>query len=54
MKKLIKEYRKLLIILAIPYLFIVLSSIIKVNYDITTPAVISQVKSPLVIVIFAM
>lgn len=49
MKKLIKEYRKLLIILAIPYLFIVLSSIIKVNYDITTPAVISKVSSEITI-----
>ena len=45
MKKFIKEYKKLLIIIAIPYLFIVLSSIIKVNYDITTPAVISKVSS---------
>lgn len=43
MKKLFKEYRILILIIAIPYLFIIVCSIIKVNYDITTPATISKV-----------
>ncbi len=43
MKKLLSEYWKLIIVLAIPYLFIIISSLVKVNYDITTPATISSV-----------
>lgn len=43
MKKLLKEYWKLFLIISLFYLFIILSSIIKVNYDITTPATIAKV-----------
>lgn len=43
MKKLVKEYWPLFIILAIPYLFIVMSSLIKVKYDLTAPASITEV-----------
>lgn len=43
MKKLLKEYRVLIAILAIPYLFIIVSSFVKVNYDLTAPASITKV-----------
>ena len=42
MKKLLREYWILLVILAIPYLFIVVSSIVKVKYDVTVPATITS------------
>lgn len=45
MKKLISEYWKLLLIIAIPYIFIVSSAFIKVNYDVVTPALIDKVSS---------
>ena len=43
MRKLLSEYWKLIVVLAIPYLFIIVSSFVKVNYDITTPATITSV-----------
>lgn len=43
MKKLVREYWKLLLIIAIPYLFIIVSSIVKVNYDVVAPASITNV-----------
>ncbi len=43
MKKLLKEYWILIVILAIPYLFIVVSSMVKVKYDLTAPASITEV-----------
>ena len=43
MKKLFKEYWIFIAILAIPYLFIVISSFVKVNYDLTAPASITEV-----------
>lgn len=45
MKKLISEYKKLLLILIFPYLFIISSAFIKVNYDVVTPAMIDKVSS---------
>ncbi len=49
MKKLLKEYRYLLIILAIPYLFIIVGSLVKVKYDLTAPASITQVSDNITI-----
>lgn len=43
MRKLLYEYRVLFIILVIPYLFIIVSSIVKVNKDLTVPASIADV-----------
>ena len=43
MKKLVREYWKLILILSIPYLFIIVSSVVKVNYDIVAPASITNV-----------
>ena len=43
MKKLVREYWKLILILLIPYLFIIVSSVVKVNYDIVAPASITNV-----------
>lgn len=44
MKTLLKEYRKLLLIIALPYLFIVVASIIRVDYDITAPGDLNEVR----------
>ena len=43
MKKLVREYWKLILILSIPYLFIITASVVKVNYDIVAPASITRV-----------
>lgn len=43
MKKLLKEYWLLILILAIPYLFIIISSCVKVKYDLTAPASITPI-----------
>jgi PDZ domain-containing secreted protein len=43
MKKLVREYWKLILILLIPYLFILVASVVKVNYDIVAPATITNV-----------
>lgn len=43
MKKLLKEYWVLILILAIPYLFVVISSCVKVKYDLTAPASIEPI-----------
>lgn len=47
MKKLLQEYRILISILAIPYLLILISTFIKVDYDVTVPADVSKVSDSL-------
>lgn len=44
MKTLLKEYRKLLLVVALPYLFVVVASIIRVDYDITAPGDLNEVR----------
>lgn len=44
MKTLIKQYRKLIIIFALPYLFIVVASLIHVEYDVTAPGQLNEVR----------
>ena len=43
MKKLVREYWKLILILSIPYIFIITAAIVKVNYDVVAPASITRV-----------
>ena len=43
MKKLVREYWKLILIFSIPYLFIIVASVVKVNYDVVAPASITRV-----------
>ena len=44
MKTLLKEYRKLLLVVALPYLVVVVASIIRVDYDITAPGDLNEVR----------
>ena len=43
MKKLVREYWKLILVLLIPYLFVIVASFVRVNYDVVTPASITNV-----------
>mgnify|MGYP003307584519 CR=1 FL=1 len=43
MKKILKKHWLLILILSIPYFFVVLSGCIKVNFDMTAPGSLNQV-----------
>lgn len=49
MKKLLYQYRKLILIAILPYLFIVIASIIHINYDITAPGELNLVETVIAI-----
>ena len=43
MKKIVREYWKLILIFSIPYLLIILASVVKINYDVVAPASITNI-----------
>ncbi len=45
MKKLLNKYKVLLLVLVIPYLFIIVAGIVKVDYDITSPGGLNKVEN---------
>lgn len=52
MKKLLKEYKNLIFILAIPYALILITVFVKVDYDVTVPADITKVSDSLEIGVY--
>ena len=43
MKKILKKHWLLIVLLSIPYFFVILSGVVKINYDMTAPGDLNQV-----------